>query len=65
MCCRVRHRPVSRANPRSPRQGVTGSGIGIGLLSAGRLLHGNADADAGAVVTGVSQGGQPGRGGRV
>ena len=71
MCCRVRQRPVSRANPRSPRQrserwqGVAGAGIDVEVPPVGGLLDRDVDADAGAVVAGVGQGGQAGGGGAV
>ena len=45
-------------------QRVAGAGIDIELLPAGWLLDRDVN-DRGAVVTGVSQGGQPGRGGRA
>jgi hypothetical protein len=64
MSRRVRQRPVSRANPRSPQaaqraeQGVAGAGVDIEVLPAGGLLDRDVDPDAGTVVAGVGQGGQ-------
>jgi hypothetical protein len=70
-CCSARQRPVSRADPRSPRQrsdpleGVAGAGIDIEVLAAGRLAHRDVDADPGSVVSRVGQGRQARCGGGV
>ena len=67
MCWRVRQRPVSRANPRSPRQRSERStalrvrGIDVEVLPAGGLLDRDVDADARAVVAEVGEGGQVSR----
>src|SRR5215471_20778179 len=45
--------------------GVAGAGIDIEVSSAGGLLDGNQDADAGALVSRIGQGWQSGRGSRV
>src|SRR5215475_15427706 len=42
--------------------GVAGAGIDVEFLLAGGLFDGDEDADAGAVVAGVGEGGQAGRG---
>jgi hypothetical protein len=63
MCCRVRQRLVSSANPRSPKaahralDGVVGTGIDFEVLAAGGLFDGNQDGDAGALISGAGQGG--------
>ena len=46
-------------------QGLAGAGINIEFPPAGGLFDRDMDADAGAVVTGVGEGGQIGRGGGV
>ena len=40
-------------------EGVAGAGIDIEVPAAGELLDRNADAEAGAVISGVGQGGSP------
>jgi hypothetical protein len=46
-------------------EGVAGAGAGIELPPVCGLLDGDVDADAHAVIAGVSEGGQPGGGGPV
>src|SRR6266536_942047 len=46
-------------------EGVAGAGIDIQFPPVGGLFDGHVDADSGAVVAGVGQGGQSGGGGAV
>src|SRR2546429_7701990 len=46
-------------------ESVAGAGIDVKFPAARRLLDGNQDADARALIAGVGKGGQAGRGGRV
>src|SRR5215469_18573661 len=46
-------------------QRIAGAGIDVQLAPAGGLPDRDMDADARAVVSGVGQGGEPGRGGLV
>ncbi len=46
-------------------ESVVGAGIDVKFPAARRLLDGNQDADARALIAGVGKGGQAGRGGRV
>src|SRR5258706_14930992 len=44
------------------QDGVAGAGIDVKFPASGRLLDRDEDAQAGAVVAGISEGGQAGRG---
>ena len=46
-------------------ESVAGAGIDVKFPAARRLLDGNQDADARALIAGVGKGGQAGRGSRV
>src|SRR5215471_2296466 len=57
--------PAFAQAAQGPLDGVAGAGIDVQFTTAGGLLDGNQDADAGAVVARVGQGGQVTRGGPV
>ena len=56
--------PFAQAAQRA-LDGVARAGIDVGFLAAGRLPDGNQDADAGAFIAGIGQGGQARGGGTV
>src|SRR6266513_2563808 len=57
--------PAFAQAAQGPLEGVAGAVIDVKFAAAGGLFDGDEDADSGAVVAGVGQGGQSGGGGAV
>src|SRR6266516_1015020 len=55
--------PAFAQAAQGPLEGVAGAGADIQFSAAGGLFDGHVDANSGAVVAGVGQGGQSGGGG--